>query len=613
MPENRLTTLESASLPQTLRQYALLADGERGVLVGPRGDFCWMCFPRWDSPSVFSTLMGGDGCYVVAPSDRSVWGGYYEDGSLIWRSRWVLTDAIVECREALVMPAEPDKATLLRRIEIVEGRARLDVLLRPRADYDQSSMTSLSQGPTETSEPGTWHARTGDVHLRWSGVPEAERIQHGSKGSHLAASFALSKGERRDIVLELSESPTSGNPPVPDEAWVATEAAWHADVPTFDHIVARRDARHSYAVLWGLTSKDGGTVAAATTSLPERADQGRSYDYRYVWIRDQSYVGQAVAAIGPYPLLDRAVEMVSRKLLEDGERLVPAYGTDGQPVPDLHTLPLPGYPGGTDVAGNLVRGQFQLDAFGESLLLFAAAARHAPLAPRHWQAAQVAVGVIERRWKDPDAGIWELEDRRWTHSRLACVAGLKAIASVCDSVEQASGWLALADVILADTSQRCLHPSGRWQRAEDDDRVDASLLIAAVRGALGPDDPRTKATLRAVHDELAADGFVYRFRPDLRPLGSAEGAFVLCGFGMAMAAQQHGDAIAAARWFERNRAACGPPGLFTEEYDIVERQLRGNLPQAFVHAMFLECAAAISSDPPTARSLGENQDHPTDA
>ena len=89
-----------------LREYALLADGERGVLVGPRGDFVWMCFPRWDSDAVFSSLIGGAGSYAVTPSDRFVWGGYYEPGTLIWRSRWVtVEDAIVECREALALPA----------------------------------------------------------------------------------------------------------------------------------------------------------------------------------------------------------------------------------------------------------------------------------------------------------------------------------------------------------------------------------------------------------------------------------------------------------------------------------------------------------------------------
>jgi GH15 family glucan-1,4-alpha-glucosidase len=103
------------------------------------------------------------------------------------------------------------------------------------------------------------------------------------------------------------------------------------------------------------------------------------------------------------------------------------------------------------------------------------------------------------------------------------------------------------------------------------------------------------ATLRAVADDLCHDGYAYRFRPDERPLGEAEGAFVLCGFLMALALDQQGDRVGAARWFERNRAACGPPGLLSEEYDVLQRQMRGNLPQAFVHALLLECAARQSA------------------
>ncbi|MBO0849750.1 MAG: glycoside hydrolase family 15 protein, partial [Pseudonocardia sp.] len=148
------------------------------------------------------------------------------------------------------------------------------------------------------------------------------------------------------------------------------------------------------------------------------------------------------------------------------------------------------------------------------------------------------------------------------------------------------------DMIVADAAD-CLHPSGRWQRAPDDPRVDAALLLPPVRGALPSTDPRTVATVRAVASELTEDGYVYRFRHDKRALGEAEGAFILCGFLLALATQQQGDAVGAARWFERSRAACGPPALFAEEYDVDQRQLRGNLPQAFVHALLLESSVRL--------------------
>lgn len=124
--------------------------------------------------------------------------------------------------------------------------------------------------------------------------------------------------------------------------------------------------------------------------------------------------------------------------------------------------------------------------------------------------------------------------------------------------------------------------------------MDASLLLPPVRGALPADDPRTRATLQAVLAQLVQDSFVYRFRHDQRNLGDAEGAFLLCGFMLALAEEQQGLSWHAIRRFERNRAACGPAGLFSEEYDVTQRQLRGNLPQAFVHALLLESAATLT-------------------
>ena len=293
-------------------------------------------------------------------------------------------------------------------------------------------------------------------------------------------------------------------------------------------------------------------------------------------------------------MLDTATRFVTERILADGPQLKPAYTISGDPVPDERRLHLPGYPGGSDKVGNWVNKQFQLDAFGETLMLLAAAAAHDRLDPDGWQAVEVAVAAIRERSHEPDAGIWELDEQRWAHSRLTCVAGLRAAAAVAPAV-QGAAWSGFADGLLADVSADCLHPSGRWQRAPGDDRVDAALLLPALRGAIPPEDPRARATLAAARTELGSDGYMYRYRPDDRPLGEAEGAFLLCGFTMALALHQHGHEVEAVRWFERNRAACGPPGLLTEEYDILQRQVRGNAPQAFVHALLLESAQRLTA------------------
>jgi alpha,alpha-trehalase len=586
----RATVAIATDRPHVLREYALLADGERGAVVGPRGDIVWMCFPRWDSPGVFSSLIGGSGAYAVTPRQRYVWGGYYEPGSLIWCGRWVTDDAVIECREALALPSSSERAVLLRRVHAVRGTAYMDVVLDPRARFGRSGLRRLTRRDDEV-----WTAELeGATRVSWAGGGEAAARADGQGGKALVTELTLEEGEHHDYVLVLATGDGDPEPPDADWAWEGAESEWRSRVPDFEHTAAPRDARHAYAVLTGMTSSAGGMVAAATTSLPERARAGRSYDYRYVWIRDQCYAGQALARAGALPLMDDAVSFVTERLLEDGRRLAPAYTTTAERVPDESHLDLPGYPGGSDVTGNWVNQQFQLDVFGEALLLYAAAARHDHLDADSWRAVEVAVEAIEARWRetDSDAGVWELEPDGWTHSRLICAGGLRQIAAQAKA-GQAPGWVALADRIVSDTAQHALHPSGRWQRSRKDARIDASLLMAAVRGALPADDPRTLATLRAVESELTDDGYCYRYRPDERPLGSAEGAFLLCGFWLALAYAQQGDALTAARWFERNRAACGPPGLFSEEYDVKQRQLRGNLPQAFVHAQLIETAAAL--------------------
>ncbi|MFI5683279.1 glycoside hydrolase family 15 protein [Streptomyces sp. NPDC051636] len=574
--------------PHALHDYALLADGERGALIGPDGAVVWLCAPGWHDDAVLASLIGGRGGYAVTPRAPFVPGGYYENGTLIWRSRWTTTEGVVECREALAFPGEPGRAVLLRRLRAVDGPAHLTVVLDPHADYGRAPLDSAHR-----DDDGVWHLYTGPHRLRWQGCPAATPREQG-----LTAELVLKPGESHDLVLECSPSPLPRTLPHAEQVWAVTEEAWRQAVPPLSHTIAPCDARRACAVLRGLTAQGGGMVAAATTSLPERAEEGRNYDYRYVWIRDQSYAGQAAAAAGVTQLLDDSVRFVAERLCADGPRLAPAYTVRGTPVPGQRELDLPGYPGGFDRVGNRVGDQFQLDCFGEALQLLAAAARHDRLDATGAEAAGLAVRTIAERWREPDAGIWELDAREWTHSRLSCVAGLRALAAADPRHPRADTCTRLADTILAATSATSLHPDGHWQRTPGDPAVDAALLLPAVRGALPPGDPRTRATLDACRRALAEDHFLYRFRHDDRPLQDTEGVFLLCGFVMALAEHQQGRPVAAHRWFERNRGACGASGLYAEEYDVAQRQLRGNLPQAFVHAVLLETAARLDGAEP---------------
>ena len=571
--------------PQSLRDYALLADGHRGALIGPRGDVSWLCAPRWDSAAMFSQLIGGRGTFAITPVDTFVWGGYYEPGTLIWVSRWTTTDCHLQCHEALATPSDPHKLVLLRHVEAGTQPASIDVTLDICAEF------ATKRSSASRDESGCWIIDAGDLHCRFSGAGNAELDSEGV----LRLRLDLGPGQEHDFVLEVSDRSLNGCVPVDAAtAWSSTRNHWAQAVPEFERSAAPRDSRHAYAVLRGMTAPGGGMVAAATLGLPERANAGKNYDYRYVWLRDQAYAGIAAGVTEPLPLLNEAVAFSTARVLEHGDKLSPAYRIDGKSAPHEQQLDRPGYPGGTPIVGNWVRGQFQLDAMGELLQLYATSARHDHLTSDDHNAITTVISTIDTKWTKPDAGIWELNNDWWTHSRLSCVAGLRAIAAHAPAPDAGSA-LTLADAILAETSKRCLNPDGAWRQSPTNHKPDAALLIPVVRGALPPEDPRSRATLAAVMRDLTQDGYVYRFRPDERPLGEAEGAFLMCGFAVSLAHLQAGNTSDAFRWFERGRAAPGSPGLLCEEFDVRQRQLRGNMPQAFVHAMLLECSQRLDT------------------
>jgi alpha,alpha-trehalase len=573
-----------------IRDFAFIADGNRGALIGPNGDVSWMCFPGWSDPAVFAKLLDPKGIFDIYPVDHFVTGGHYEESSLIWHSRWVTHHAILESRDALAYPSTPERAILLRRVVALEGGGDVVIEFAPAADYGRRALKG-------------WR-RNGDVFVARAGalatrlvVPSSVEVISSSGADGLAFHLKVMPGECFDFVAEFSSGATNSDGPLDaEELWHATEATWRGSVPPCTGVTAAPDVRRSLAVLRGMTGDHGGTVAAATTSLPERDGSDRNYDYRFCWVRDTCYVGQAGAAIaGGEAILDDAVRWVGNRLREAGTHTSPAYLGNGDPIFPPEKLNLPGYPGGTDVVGNRVREQFQLDLFGDSLLLFARAASAGRLDLEGWRAAEIALDAIEQHWDEPEAGIWELQPNRWTQSRLICVAGLRAISYSDAPAAWSARAFSLADHLLDQTNATSLHPSGRWQRAPNDDRVDAALLLAEIRGALLPSDPRSAMTRDCIAQELVKDHYLYRYKDPGDELGDGEGAFLICNFWMALAQFGAGASVESARWFERGRSAMSTTGLFSEEFDTGQHQLRGNLPQAFVHATLVEAAAAQGS------------------
>ena len=583
--------LQRNSLPHELRDYALLADGQRGILADPDGELAWMCFPTWSDPAVLASLLGSRGSYRIQPKGRYVPGGAYEDGTLIWRQRWVTDNGVIECRQALAYPGRPDRAVILRRVSALDSEAHLSAFVALAGDYGRRPSGRWRRDDAG----GTWETSVDGIHARWSGAADAEPVAS-VDGPAIFVEFHVDQGHTHDFVLELQRTPFEVHDRADaDELWRQTTTSWSTSIPQCREMPAGRDVRQSFATLRGLTDADGATVAAVTTALPERAEAGRNYDYRYGWIRDICYIGQAGAAVdGGEPVLDDAVRWVCARILSDGVSTTPAYRGDGSPVPEPLSLGLARLsrrlrcrrqPGPRSVpARSLRRGSPPL---GERRL--ARPPRHTMAGtPPSWPSGPSPNGPTRRttgsgrsgRTTGPTAGLSAppacgpspSTPRRRATSRLPC------------------RWLITysAPPIARPCILRAVGSDHRAMRAST-----PLFCFPKFAGPSRPDDPRSVATRLAVIDELCEDDYIYRYAEPGEPLGQNEGAFLICNFWMSLAYLGCGETTKGAQYFERTRASCSSSGLFSEEYDVAQRQLRGNLPQAFVHALLIETAAAI--------------------
>ena len=433
-------------------------------------------------------------------------------GQLIWRSRWVTNDGIIECREALAFPGDPHRAVLLRRIIARRGHGAVSVALDPRAGFGRHRAAAASHRTTR-------HWTAGRRRCTCAGPATRAAPAPGQTGTGADWPLTLMLGRARTTTWSWrSRPPVRDRPPDPSLAWTPPSGLGARRSRAGAAAPPPRDARHAYAVLRGLTSAGGGMVAAATTSLPERAEAGRNYDYRYVWIRDQCYAGQAVAAAGADPLLDDAVRFVTDRLLDHGPELSPAYTVDGGAGPrPAHARParLPGrHRHGRQL------GQPAVPA--RRLRRGAAAVRRRRRGTTASTPTPGGRPDRRRRHRRP----LERARRRDLGARRPTLdpqpADLRRRAArrrrAAARRRRAADWLALADTILADTASACVHPAGRWQRSPDDP--------GARRRAAAAGDPRRAARRRPAHHrhlapvprDLTEDGYAYRFRHDERPL-----------------------------------------------------------------------------------------------
>jgi alpha,alpha-trehalase len=611
--------IQSAAAPSPfppIAEYAFLSNCHTGALVAPDGAIDWLCVPRFDSPSIFGSLLDRQaGFFRLAPFGISHPTALrYLPGTNVLETTWKTPSGWIVVRDALTMgpwehedqitphtrpPADDDADHMLvRTVECLEGSVEVELVCEPAFDYGRL--------------PAEWTLLEGGRHAAdATGDDQTVRLHSdlalGIEENRVRARHVLERGDRAYCALSWAEE--LAIPQDVDEAEARLTAttrfwrAWLGRARIPDHRW-RDPIQRSALVVKGLTyMPTGATVAALTTSLPETPGGERNWDYRYTWIRDTTFTLQALHFLNLNWEADEFMQFVADvEATEDGSLQI-MYGIDGRrDLTETTRDDLSGYAGARPVrVGNGAFDQRQNDVYGAALDSILLHTRHGQRLPRRlWPIVQTQAECATRVWREPDQGIWEARGapQHYVSSKLMCWVALDRAAQLAeirgDPTAQ-EAWRKTAEEIRADILEHGVDTRGVLRQHYDTDALDASALLAAIFDFLPGDDERLRATVNAIADELTEDGYVLRYRTDETDdgLSGKEGTFLICSFWLVSGLAIVGELQRARDLMERLLRVASPLGLYAEEFDAETGRHLGNFPQAFSHLALMEAAARI--------------------
>jgi GH15 family glucan-1,4-alpha-glucosidase len=615
--ESKEAALQSAAAPSPftpIAEYAFLSNCHTGALVAPDGSIDWLCVPRFDSPSVFGSLLDRQaGGFRLGPFGINVpTARIYEPGTNTLATTWHTATGWILVRTALTMgprqredeitphtrpPADDDGDHLLvRTVLCLDGAVEVELVCEPVFDYGRT--------PAEWSLVEDRH--TADA----TGADQTIRLRSdmaiGVEGERVRARHTLRQGEQ--VYCSLSWAEELASPQNVDEAnerLAATTRYWRgwlAGARPVDHRW-RAVIERSALTIKGLTyMPTGATVAALTTSLPETPGGERNWDYRFTWIRDSTFTLQALHWLNLDWEADEFMQFVADLEPNSDGALQIMYGIDGRrDLTESTRDELSGYAGARPVRlGNGAFDQRQNDVFGAALDSILLHSRRSERLPRRlWPIVQAQAECASAVWRQPDQGIWEArgEPQHYVSSKLMCWVALDRAAKLAEirgDPKLQADWRATADEIKADILEHGAR-DGILRQHYDTDALDASTLLAAIFGFLPGDDERLRKSVEAIANELTEDGFVLRYRTDETDdgLSGKEGSFLICSFWLVSALAIVGDLQGARDLMEKLLRVASPLGLYAEEFDTSTGRHLGNFPQAFSHLALIEAAARI--------------------
>ncbi len=585
--------------------HALLSDCHSAALVDRAGSVEWLCFPRFDSPSVFGRLLDDSaGHWAIRPVGEAVASRRYVPDTMVLETTFRTPTGTVVLTDALAF--DPDNTgheigrqaphLLVRRVACIDGTVDLEVDYAPRPEYGLITPILATVDGGVTARGGAdWLVLTAPAGLTPAPIRAGETRHYALHRTTLEQTPARvwSQDELATVLdgtiavwRSWSELHQSYDGPWRDLVWL------------------------SGRVLQALTYRPSGAIVAApTTSLPEGVGGERNWDYRYAWVRDASFTMEALwVAACPDEANDFFAFMTTSAAAGIGpERTLQImFGVGGEHDLSERTLDhLAGWRDSSPVrVGNSAWSQQQIDVYGE--LLGAAHRLVDQIGDFDSDSRRFLATLADQaasRWREADQGIWEVrgEPRHFLYSKVMCWVALDRAIALADRIgaaERVPDWQASrAEIRAAVLDQGWSEEAGAYTQSFGSDDLDASNLMMAIVGFLPADDPRMLATIDAIADRLADDrGLIYRYDAASGSDGLAgpEGTFLLCTFWLAQAQALAGRVAIARETFERAIGYANDLGLLAEEVDESTGELLGNFPQAFSHIGLVNAAWAIS-------------------
>jgi len=595
-----------------IHQHALLSDCGSAALVTAAGSVDWLCLPRFDSPSVFGRLLDDDaGHFLIAPAAQgctSTW--RYRPASLVLDTTWTCPDGELVVTDAMALGEhERDHelgrsapGVLLRHVRCTRGWAPVRVEFVPRPEFGLVH-------PRLTSSRGAVIADGGASVLVLSTQADLQLAE-----ARATATLTLREGQELAFALEQCDawSPrvATWKPHKVRRRLEGSERSWRSWSSLHQRYEGpmRELVHHSGVVLQGLTyARSGAVVAAPTTSLPEGVGSGRTWDYRYTWVRDASMTLQGLYVAACPDEAGRFFAFMSRAAatqLDRGLHLQIMFGVGGErELPEREIPQLSGWRDSGPVrVGNGAWSQRQLDVYGallDSAYTLRLQLGEVDEATRLFLVA--AVDAAASLWREDDQGIWEVRGpaRPFLHSKLMCWVALDRGIMMSEQLRldgaRTAGWArARGELREAILNLGWSERTGAFTQSFGSDDLDASALLMVIVGFLPPSDPRLLSTIDAIEHGLRDEqGLIFRYQGG-DGFEEPEGTFLLCTFWLAHALALTGQVERARQTLARAAGCATELGLFAEQVDPVNGELLGNFPQAFSHLGLVNAAQALA-------------------